>query len=131
MQLANTLHSLAILVLRQARVADTETGLNPQRLSVLSVLAFGGSKTIGELATIEQVSRPAVSNLVSALEAEGLAFRERLSSDARSVMVHPSTKGLKLLEQARVGRLQIVAKRLASLSAKELDCVDEALKLLG
>ena len=131
MQLANTLHSLAILVLRQARVADTETGLNPQRLSVLSVLAFGGSKTIGELATIEQVSRPAVSNLVSALEAEGLAFRERLSSDARSVMVLPSTKGLKLLEQARVGRLQIVAKRLASLSAKELDCVDEALKLLG
>ncbi len=130
LQIANTLHSLSIHVLRQARVADTVTGLSPQRLSVLSVLAFAGSKSIGDLATIEQVSRPAVSTLVTALEAEGLARRERVANDARTVMVHLTPAGRALLDIARRERLRIVAKRLTGLSAQELGIVAQALELL-
>lgn len=130
MHIANSLHSLCIQVLRQARTADADTGLSPQRLSVLSVLAFVGSRTIGELAVIEQVSRPAISTLVSALEADGLARRERPAGDARTVIVHVTAAGRKLLEKGRAGRLQLVSGRLAMLDSNQLDVVEEALKLL-
>ncbi|MDQ6612818.1 MAG: MarR family transcriptional regulator [Gemmatimonadota bacterium] len=130
LHVANLLHSMCIHVLRQARVADADTGLSPQRLSMLSVLTFAGSHTIGELATIEGVSRPAVSTLVSGLEADGLVRRERLVDDARSVLVHVTSSGRKLMAKGRQGRLQIVSKRLAGLSGSQLDVVEEALKLL-
>ncbi|MEP6766043.1 MAG: MarR family transcriptional regulator [Gemmatimonadaceae bacterium] len=129
-RLANELHSLSIHVLRQARQADTEIGLSPQRLSVLSVLAFGGAKSIGDLATIEQVSRPAISTLVSALEDAGLARRERVSEDARTVIVHATADGMKLMERGRRGRLEIVSKRLTKLTREDLDTVARALRLL-
>ena len=41
--LADRLHSVAIHVLRHARTADTAVGMSAARLSVLSVLVFGGS----------------------------------------------------------------------------------------
>lgn len=97
---------------------------------MLSVLAFVGAKSIGELATIEQVSRPAISTLISALESAGMARRERASDDARGVMVHATPAGLKLMERGRRGRLEVIVKRPAKLSRDELDSVGRALRLL-
>jgi hypothetical protein len=58
-QVADQLHSAAIHLLRRVRRADVESGISPARLSVLSVLVFGGPQTLGTLARAEQVSRSA------------------------------------------------------------------------
>ncbi|MGA7505174.1 MAG: MarR family transcriptional regulator, partial [Candidatus Sulfotelmatobacter sp.] len=52
---ADRIHSAAIHLLRRLRKQDSATGQGPARLSALSVLVFGGPKTLGELAAAEQV----------------------------------------------------------------------------
>ena len=45
---ADRFHSAAIHALRHVRREDTATGVAPARLSALSVLVFGGARTLGE-----------------------------------------------------------------------------------
>lgn len=52
---ADRLHSAAIHLLRRVRKQDEAAGVGPAQLSALSVLVFAGAKTLGELATAEQV----------------------------------------------------------------------------
>ena len=123
---ANALHSLAVHLLRRARAADRESGLTPERLSLLSVLVFGGPRAIGALAEAEQVSAPAISRIVSALEAEGLVERTRSEEDARVVAVNATNKGRRLMDSARAGRLALIARELQRLSPAELKKLEEA-----
>jgi DNA-binding MarR family transcriptional regulator len=127
---ANALHSYAIHVLRRARAVDRESGLSPQRLSLLSVLTYVGPRTVSQLADAEQVSRPAISTLLTALERKGLARRERSSADARQVLVHATAKGKRLVEAGRKRRVERIASQLGSLSAAQLGLVDEAIRIL-
>ena len=57
-RVANELNTTAIHALRRARVSDLDSGLSPERLSVLSVLVYAGPRTMGDLARAEQVTRP-------------------------------------------------------------------------
>ena len=58
-ELATRLNSVSIHLVRRARTADESLGVPPGQLSALSVLVFGGERTIAELADAEQVkSRP-------------------------------------------------------------------------
>jgi DNA-binding MarR family transcriptional regulator len=127
---ANALHSASIHVLRRARMADRATGLSPERLSVLSVLAYAGPRTIGGLAELEAVSAPAISRIVSALERAGLAARSRTAGDAREVLVSTTDKGLRVVEKGRIGRLTIIADFLARLAPDELETIAGAATIL-
>src|SRR5882762_3336907 len=64
---ADRLHSAAIHLLRRVRQQDVASGVGPAQLSALSVLVFGGVKTLGELAVAEQVKPPTMSRIVSGL----------------------------------------------------------------
>src|SRR5207302_8431945 len=64
---ADGLHSAAIHLLRRVRKQDIASGEGPARLSALSVLVFGGPKTLGELAAAEQVKPPTMSRIVTGL----------------------------------------------------------------
>jgi DNA-binding MarR family transcriptional regulator len=130
MRAANALHSTAIHLLRRARVADRASGLSPERLSVLSVLTFGGTRTISELAQLEMVSPPAISRILTALETLGLARRQRKAGDARQVFVSATAKGRKLMEAGRKRRLERIAHGLAPLAAKDIALLESATKLL-
>ncbi|HKN45484.1 MAG TPA: MarR family transcriptional regulator, partial [Propionibacteriaceae bacterium] len=74
---ANLLHSAAVRLLRVARAADADLDLDGPRASLLSVLVFAGPQSVTKLAELEQVSAPAITKMVSALESAGLARRER------------------------------------------------------
>src|SRR5919204_112311 len=50
---ADRFHSAAIHALRHVRREDPTSGLSAARLSALSVLVFGGPRTLGELALAE------------------------------------------------------------------------------
>ena len=69
------LNSFAIHLLRAMRRVDAESGLTPARLSALSVLHFGGPRTLGRLARDEDVTSATMCRLVDALCELGLAER--------------------------------------------------------
>src|SRR3712207_2083460 len=116
---ANRLHSLAIHLLRQVAQVDREMGLTPERASVLSVLAFGGPRTVGQLARAERVSPPAITRIVDGLEAAGLAERRRGTDDRRVVTVSVTPAGRRLMERGRARRVEVLAARLRSLPAHD------------
>lgn len=117
---ANALHSMAIRILRRAREADRESGLSPERLSVLSVLAFAGPQTITRLAEMESVSAPAISRIVTALEKSGFAERRRDGDDARTVTVRATRYGKTIVERGRALRVARIADDLCALSPTDL-----------
>ncbi|MCG8458466.1 MAG: MarR family transcriptional regulator [Holophagales bacterium] len=129
-RIANQLHSTAIHLLRRVRTVDRATGLTAERLSLLSVLAFAGPKTVGELAQAEEVSRPAISRIVSGLEQTGLARRERPAGDRRRVLVHATPKGRSLMDAGRRRRLERIVEELSRLDDGQLAALESALDVL-
>lgn len=128
---ANQLHSIAIHLLRRARLTDREIGLTPERLSLLSILAYCGSKTITELAAIEMVSLPAITRIVNYLEELKFVTRDRNSDDGRIVHVSLTDAGMALMEEGRRRRVENVANELSDLRRLELMVVSEATELLA
>jgi DNA-binding MarR family transcriptional regulator len=116
---ANALHSAALRLLRRARTADGSMDLDGPRASALSVLVFAGPLPIGQLAAAEQVSPPAITKTVTALEASGLAERLLSTTDRRVVLVRATSKGRALLEHGRAARVRVVADLLDGLSERE------------
>src|SRR2546430_9359740 len=95
LETADRLHSAAIHLLRRLRVGDRESGIGPAQLSALSVLVFGGPRSLGELADAEQVRPPTMSRIVSGLTAAGLVRREA-TEDGRRVRLVAPVKGTKI-----------------------------------
>src|SRR6266403_743241 len=126
---ADRLHSAAIHLLRRLRVRDRESGVGPAQLSALSVLVFGGPRSLGELADAEQVRPPTMSRIVAGLERAGLVKR-RATEDRRRVRLEASAKGTKILEQGRKRRVASLAKALAVLSEEEQQKLDELVDIL-
>ena len=129
-RVANELNTTVIHTLRRARVSDVESGLSPERLSLLSVLVYAGPRTMGELARAEQVTRPAITRIVDALEAEGLAGREPVATDRRTILVSATPAGREVLEEARRRRVEALASVLDGATAQELALVSRALQVV-
>jgi DNA-binding MarR family transcriptional regulator len=105
--------------------------LDGPRASVLSVLVFAGPLPIGQLAAAEEVSAPAITKTVSALESAGLARRVRSAHDRRVVLVRASAKGRSLLERGRAARVRVVADMLSGLSDGDLRTLDRAAAIIA
>ena len=116
---ADRFHSAAIHALRHARREDAASGLTAARLSALSVLVFGGPKTLGELAAAEQVRPPTMSKLVAEMGKEGLVARRPSSADSRAVIVEATAKGKRALQAARRRRIAVLAERVQSLTVAD------------
>ena len=127
---ADLFHSAAIHALRYAAREDPASGLSAARLSALSVLVFGGPKTLGELAAAEQVRPPTMTGVVQALEEDGLVTREADAADRRVARVRATGKGRRTLQRARRRRIAKLAERLSSLDQRELQVVKEAAELV-
>src|SRR4029078_10326222 len=104
-EVADRIHSASIHLLRRVAREDVAAGVSAARLSALSVLVFAGPKTVSELAGWERVRVPTMSRLVAAMDEEGLIRKARNGSDARSVVLHPTAKGRRVLDRARELRL--------------------------
>ena len=129
-EVADRLHSAAIRMLRRVRVEDAAAGVTPAQLSALSVLVFGGPRTLGRLAEAEQVRAPTMSRLVRTLEACGLASRGPAEGDRRAVRVQATEEGRKVLLAGRERRVAVLAARLAALDPGELGQLTAAAELL-
>ena len=128
--IANGVHSAAIHLLRRLRKEDEQAGVGPARLSVLSVLVFGGPMRLSDLARIEQVKPPTMTKLVAALEADGLVKRRADGTDARAFRVQATRRGTTLLHEGRRRRVARLATALTQLSPGELTVLAQAAEII-
>ena len=129
-EVADRLHSAAIHLLRRVRRHDEESGITAPHLSALSVLVFGGARTLGELAAAEQVTPPSMTRIVRNLEADGLVERGADPADGRIVRVHATDAGRRLLGEARSRRIAELADRLGWLREDEMALLERAASIL-
>jgi DNA-binding MarR family transcriptional regulator len=124
------LHSAALRLLRFARIADTRMDLDGPRASALSVLVYAGPLPLSRLAEVEQVSPPAMTKTVAALEAAGLAARERSTDDRRVVLIRATPAGRALLSRGRAARVRRVEGLLAGLPERDRRTLHRAAELI-
>src|SRR5215475_12234492 len=127
---ADRLHSAAIHLLRRVRKQDVATGEGPARLSALSVLVFGGPKTLGELAAAEQVKPPTMSRIVAGLARSRLIEIANDPKDARRMSIRATAKGTRLLRKGRQMRIEYLAARLQQLDTEDLAKLGEGIEVL-
>jgi DNA-binding MarR family transcriptional regulator len=131
LSVADRLHSAAIHLLRRVRKQDIATGEGPARLSALSVLVFGGPKTLKELAAAEQVKPPTMSRIVAGLKRSRLVEITEDRADARRLRIAATSKGTRLLQKGREMRIADLASQLERLPPDELSQLGEAVEILG
>jgi DNA-binding MarR family transcriptional regulator len=121
---ADRIHSAAIHLLRRVREVDAAAmGLSPARASALSVLVFGGSRSLTELAGAERVTAATMSKLVTGLEQERLVRRYPDVNDARAIRIEATAKGRMLLERGRARRLDLLERLLSEATDDEVEAV--------
>jgi DNA-binding MarR family transcriptional regulator len=112
------------------RREDPVAGVPPAQLSALSVLVFGGPRSLGELAATEQVRPPTMTRVVQGLEAAGLVRRARDADDGRVHRLHATPKGRRVMQRGRERRVANLAALLERLSVDDVARVREAAELV-
>ena len=130
LELADGLHSEAIHLLRQLRTEDRAAGIGPAQLSALSVLVFGGSLSLKQLAAAEQVKPPTMVRIVQGLVEQKLAVSRADPSDARRISISATARGKSLMQRARLRRVGALAQMLARKSKAELRDLQKAVAQL-
>lgn len=120
MEAADRLHSAAIHLLRRLRVRDHEIGIGPAQLSALSVLVFGGPKSLAALADAEQVKAPTMSRIVASLLQAELVHRRTDKQDRRAVVIQATKKGIRMMQEGRRRRVAALAAAVRGLAEKEI-----------
>ncbi len=128
--LATELNSVAIHLLRRIRESDATLGVSPSRLSALSVVVFGGPRSLGALATAEQVTPPTMSRLVAGLARAGLVTRRPAAADRRAVVIEATQAGRELIHEGRRLRVERLAGQLRGLSRDEIETLERAASIL-
>jgi DNA-binding MarR family transcriptional regulator len=127
---ADRFHSAAIHALRHVRREDPRTGLSAARLSALSVLVYGGPRTLGELAAAEQVRPATMTRIVQSLARDGYVRRDSDPTDGRVVRLQATAKGTRVMQEGRERRVANLAGLLGRLSPDEVARVHEAAELV-
>ena len=127
---ADRFHSAAIHALRHVRREDPATGLSAARLSALSVLVFGGSRSLGELAAAEQVRPATMTRIAQSLVEDGYARRQADPADGRVVRLSATAKGRRVMQRGRKRRVTNLAELLGRLAPDEIDRIHEAAELV-
>ena len=118
-RIGDLLHSAAVHLLRKVRAQDRSAGTGPAQLSALSVLVFGGPRSLKELAEAEEVRPPTMSRIVVGLERTGLV-RRTATDDRRRMLLEATPRGVKILREGRRRRVEVLVGALQEFSGDEL-----------
>jgi len=120
LEAADRLHSAAIHLLRRLRIRDRELGVGPAQLSALSVLVFGGPKSLASLAEAEQVKPPTMSRIVAGLARAKLVYRRTDRQDRRALIIAATEKGVRIMQEGRSRRVKALAAVVRGLPRQEI-----------
>ena len=118
------------------RVYETLRRLTPREAlsltaaSTLRRLERSGPHRLSELYAPEGISQPAMTQLITRLEKEGLARRDHDPTDGRAVVVSITDAGRAAVARRREGRARALAELLRGLSAEQHAAVLAALPAL-
>ena len=129
-ELADGLHSAALHLLRQLRVEDRASGIGPAQLSALSVLVFGGARSLKQLAAIEQVKPPTMVRIVRGLVEQGFVTSRADREDARKLRIAATARGRTIMQRARVRRVEALAQLLSLRPATDRAVLVAAVEIL-
>jgi len=127
---ADRLHSATIHLLRRLRIRDHEVGIGPAQLSALSVLVFGGPRSLAELAKAEQVKAPTMSRIVASLLRTKLVRKRTDKQDRRAVVIQATEKGIRIMQEGRRQRVEALAVAVRGLAEIEIVRLLEAAKVM-
>jgi DNA-binding MarR family transcriptional regulator len=130
LEAADRLHSAAIHLLRRLRIRDRDLGIGPAQLSALSVLVFGGPKSLATLAEAEQVKPPTMSRIVAGLLRAKLVNRRTDRQDRRAVIIEATEKGVRIMQQGRRHRVEALALAVRGLPRREIARLREAAEVM-
>jgi len=114
--------------LLRRQFAQAEITLTQAR--TLSTLATRGPHRVTDLALLEQVAQPTMSNLVARLEDHGLVERIPDPSDSKATLISITTEGSKQWRSMVALRTNVLASGLALLTASEKKSLEAALPAL-
>jgi len=127
---SNLLQLAATRIVRRVRNSDALNGLSATRMSVLSQLLKDGSQTLSELARIERVRPPTMTNVVRGLEEDGFIVRRIDKLDRRIARIQITAKGKRRLQRGLKSRESMLDGLLEGLSAKDKKAVEKAARIL-
>ncbi|HSR21965.1 MAG TPA: MarR family transcriptional regulator [Candidatus Eisenbacteria bacterium] len=128
-QLAGRLR-LAVTRLSRRLRQQGEVGLGASAFSALATISRFGPVSLGELAAVEGVRPPSITNTVAGLEAQGLVTRGPDATDRRVTRVSVTPRGRLRLLRSRTRKTAYLAARLAELEESELQVLDTAAGIL-
>jgi DNA-binding MarR family transcriptional regulator len=126
LELAAGLGRLVTLV----RMLNLPRDLSMTVASTLATLERFGPRRLTELAAVEGVSQPGMTQIVSRLEREGLAERRSDPTDGRAVIVRITEAGRAELARRREAQAKRLAELLAELPEEDRAAIAAALPAL-
>jgi DNA-binding MarR family transcriptional regulator len=105
--------------------------LNFSTLSVLHSLSRGGPMRLTDLLATEQVRQPALTNLVSKLEAAGLVSRRHDPSDGRAALLSLTPAGETVVQSRRADRVTKLAGLIDRLDERDRRVLADAQDVLS
>lgn len=100
-------------------------------LSVLHTLSRKGPMRLTELTATEQMTQPAITQMVRRLEDDGLLERRADPRDGRVVLVQLTPRGAQIIEARRAARVERLASLLDRLPPEERAAIASALPALA
>jgi DNA-binding MarR family transcriptional regulator len=112
------------------RALSQPSGLSMTAVATLATLERSGPERLTALAALAGVTQPAMTQLISRLEDDGLVRREADPADGRAVQVRISDAGRATLARRRARRADRLAVVLAQLSPEHRAALAAALPAL-
>jgi DNA-binding MarR family transcriptional regulator len=112
------------------RALSQPSGLSMTAVSTLSTLERSGPRRLTQLASLAGVTQPAMTQLISRLEDDGLVRREADPVDGRVVQVTITGDGRATLARRRARRVEKLAVLLTQLSPEHRAALTAALPAL-
>lgn len=129
-ELAEELRPLLLRAARELR-RETETlGVTPRQVTLLWRVRASPGLSLRELAALEGITAPSLSDHVDRLELLGFVTRVRSTEDKRRVGLELTATGDGLLRKVRSRRTTWLAKRLDALDDEEQAAIAHALPAL-
>jgi DNA-binding MarR family transcriptional regulator len=105
---------------RHYQAVERRAHLKGAQLWALAQVAENPAATVGDLARALAIHQSTASNLLRALERQGLVVRERQSTDQRQVRLYATKKGVKLLKGAPRPLIGVLQQALSELPPARL-----------
>ena len=128
--LADRLILASVRLGRTLRARDVGAKLPGPLSSALAVVVHSGRISLGDLAAMERVGRPAIPKVAKALQDAGLVRRDVDPDDRRMHWLSPTPAGVALLTEGQARHAAPLAADIARLSAADAAVLSRAVELI-